>query len=347
MRRWPKNSAYAHFTRALQHGHRFLALRPFVVLAFVACALVAVAAARGIYVPPIPDSEDPAWLDGGTIRFSSNVDYQTGAFGGGIYVMAADGSGARKATDAEADQAPAPPPTGERLEFGSPPSSQEAEAALFLVAQGHRRLLEASVYKRAGAALSPDGRTAVFAEWVGEHNADAITLYSVPTDRSSEPRRLTPTSCTHGIFVGGGPFYGTCLDGTDGPDRLVGTRGGDLVIGGSGDDTIHAGDGMNWIESQWGNDDIRSGPGVDSVWAGVGNDAIRTGAARDTIFAGPGHDIVFAGTGPDVVIANDGERDVIYCGPGDDRARTDRIDVTHSCEHVYVALPKPDPHTVG
>jgi hypothetical protein len=314
-------------------------LRLIAVLAFVACALVAVAAADGIYVPPIPNSEAPAWLDDATIRFKSNFEaYQTNNFQRVTYVMAADGRAIRRATEAEADRAPASPPDGQGLQFGA----GSLGAPLFLVdAQGHRRLIQASAYKPAGAALAPDGRTAVFAEWVGQHNADSVALYAVPTDGSSEPRRLTPTSCT--LSKGVGPLGGICFDGTDGPDRIVGNKYGDLVIAGSGDDTIRAGDGMNWIESQWGNDDIRTGSGVDFVGAGAGDDVIRTRGGRDFIYAGPGRDHVFAGAGPDIVVANDGERDVIDCGPGDDRARVDRLDVTRNCEHITVAPPRADP----
>ena len=65
-------------------------------------------------------------------------------------------------------------------------------------------------------------------------------------------------------------------------------------------------------------------------------DVIRTGAGEDSIFPGPGRDVVGAGRDPDHVIANDGERDVIDCGPGDDRARADRVDVVRNCEHVTV-----------
>lgn len=178
-------------------------------------------------------------------------------------------------------------------------------APLFLVdAQGHRRLLKASAYVSAGAALSPDAHTAVFAEWLGEHNAESVTLYAVPTDGSSEPRRLTPTSCT--LLIYGGPLGGGCLDGTDGPDALVGTKWGDLVIAGSGGDTIRAGDGQNVIQSQWGNDDVRAGSGFDTVWAGAGDDVVRTGGARDLIRPGSGRNRAFAGAGPDIVVSNDG-----------------------------------------
>jgi hypothetical protein len=33
-------------------------------------------------------------------------------------------------------------------------------------------------------------------------------------------------------------------------------------------------------------------------------------------------------------VADDGQRDVIDCGPGDDRVSADRVDVTRHCEHV-------------
>jgi hypothetical protein len=43
----------------------------------------------------------------------------------------------------------------------------------------------------------------------------------------------------------------------------------------------------------------------------------------DYINLGPGRDRVFAGAGPHAVVANDGQRDLIDCGSGDDRARVD------------------------
>jgi hypothetical protein len=53
----------------------------------------------------------------------------------------------------------------------------------------------------------------------------------------------------------------------------------------------------------------------------------------------PGNDIVFAGRGPDYIYANDGQRDVIDCGPGDDRVRADKIDLLRNCEHVHITPP--------
>jgi RTX calcium-binding nonapeptide repeat (4 copies) len=190
---------------------------------------------------------------------------------------------------------------------------------------------------------SPDRRITVVHEVVGWTYADGSTLYAVPSDGSREPVRLTPTSCTIHPQYAGGSLRGRCLDGSDGADLLVGTVGGDVIIGGSGADTIRAGDGQNVIEAQWGEDDIRAGSGPDFVDAGDGNDTIRTGAGSDHIVPGPGDDIVYAGRGPDYVYANGGHRDVIDCGPGDDRVRADKIDVLRNCEHVYTAPPAPPP----
>jgi hypothetical protein len=193
-----------------------------------------------------------------------------------------------------------------------------------------------------GAALSPDAKTVVYAQLVGWTYSDGYTLYAAPVDGSSQPVRLTPTSCTLSPSTRSA-LQGRCLDGTDGLDRIVGTRGGDVIIAGSGADVIRAGDGENVIEAQWGDDDIRSGSGPDLIWGGDGNDTIRSGAGSDSIDPGPGRDTVYAGTGADHVIANDGQRDVIDCGPGDDSARVDRVDVVRNCEHVTVAGKQTEP----
>jgi hypothetical protein len=42
-------------------------------------------------------------------------------------------------------------------------------------------------------------------------------------------------------------------------------------------------------------------------------------------------------------MAADGERDVIDCGPGSDRAVVDAIDVVVNCESVQVAAAAPGP----
>jgi len=202
---------------------------------------------------------------------------------------------------------------------------------------------EAAALPASGTPTSPDGGITVISDFVGFTYADGTTLYAASTDDFREPIRLTPTPCTIHPQYAGGSLRGRCLDGGDGPDVLVGTVGGDVIIGGSGADTIRAGDGQKLIEAQWGDDDIRAGSGPDFVKGGDGNDTIRTGAGSDLVTPGPGNDIVYAGRGADHVLANDGQRDVIDCGPGDDRVRADKIDVLLHCEHVRVASPASTP----
>jgi Ca2+-binding RTX toxin-like protein len=78
------------------------------------------------------------------------------------------------------------------------------------------------------------------------------------------------------------------------------------------------------------------------VYAGGGNDVVRSGGGADTINPGPGRDLVLAGAGSDHIIANDGERDVIDCGPGDDGVRADSRDLVRNCEHVRRVPPDPE-----
>lgn len=275
-----------------------------------------------------PNSEQPVWLSSGQIRFQSNISAPARDLT--PYVMNADGSGIRVASSAEATAPAAPAPTFERLVFDDP---YRATTLAVVNADGQRTVISRDAYAPGGAALSPDGSTVVFAEWVGWVYSDGSTLYSVPVDGSSQPHRLTPDSCTLGSSTRSA-LQGRCFDGTDGADRIVGLKGGDLIIAGSGSDEIRAGDGQNVVQAQWGDDDIRSGSGPDLIAAGPGNDVVRSGAGSDHVDLGPGRDTVFAGRGADYVFANDGERDVIDCGPGRDRAVVDAFDKVVNCEVV-------------
>lgn len=301
------------------------------VAAAVIATLALAARAPAMNYIHYPDSGDPAWLSNGLIRFGSNLDapaeYRA-------YVVAPDGSGLRIATAAEAAATPASPPPGEQLSFDNP----FAIGPMYL----NGRVIQRVVWAGDGAALSPDGKTVVFAEWTGWVYSEGYTLYAAPVDGSAQPVRLTPDSCTLSPSTHSS-LAGRCLDGTDGPDRIVGTKGGDIIIAGSGNDVIRAGDGQNIIQAQWGDDDIRTGSGPDFIWGGDGNDTIRTGAGSDSIDPGPGNDVVYAGSGSDHIVANDGQRDVIDCGPGVDWVRADRFDVTRHCEHVNVTSPQPEP----
>lgn len=101
--------------------------------------------------------------------------------------------------------------------------------------------------------------------------------------------------------------------------RIVGTDKGDYLAGGGHDDIIFG---------RGGNDTLLGGAGDDRIYGGKGNDVITPGAGADQVFGGPGSDTIYAA---------DGERDVIDCGPGRDRAVVDSVDKTIGCEVVETA----------
>jgi hypothetical protein len=101
--------------------------------------------------------------------------------------------------------------------------------------------------------------------------------------------------------------------------RIVGTNRADYLTGGGYDDVI-LGNG--------GNDTIFGGAGDDQLYGGPGNDVITGGAGADKIYGGPGSDTIYA---------DDGERDIIDCGPGRDRAVVDSVDVVKNCEVTTIA----------
>ncbi len=98
--------------------------------------------------------------------------------------------------------------------------------------------------------------------------------------------------------------------------KIVGTKNNDYLAGKGGNDHIY---GLG------GNDTILGGAGDDWLYGGNGNDVIN---------GGPGSDHIFGGAGSDTIYAQDGERDIIDCGAGQDRATVDAFDVVKNCEIV-------------
>lgn len=302
----------------------------------VAAALTLAAGAQAIGYVNWPNSVRPVFIGPVTIRFTTNLATQdwTGE-PWTAWIWPQGGGGIRSRATADQATAPAlPPPAGEHLEFANP--SARSTPLYLVAADGQEQLIDAEAYGPGGAALSPDGKTVVFAQWVGWTYADSSVLYAAAVGGSREPWRVTPTRCA---FISSGPLRGGCFQGTDGNDVVVGKTGGDLVIAGAGNDVIRAGDGQNEIQSQWGNDTITTGSGHDEVWAGAGDDVIRTGAGSDLVVPGTGRDTVATGRGDDYVYANDGQRDVVDCGPGVDGVVADAIDTLRHCEHVWVRPP--------
>jgi hypothetical protein len=100
---------------------------------------------------------------------------------------------------------------------------------------------------------------------------------------------------------------------------IIGTSKGEYLAGGGHDDVIF---GMG------GNDTLLGGAGDDRIYGGPGNDVITGGSGADHLFGGPGSDTIYAA---------DGERDVVNCGPGKDRAVVDAVDIVVNCEVVVIA----------
>lgn len=106
--------------------------------------------------------------------------------------------------------------------------------------------------------------------------------------------------------------------------RITGTRHSDYLVGTPGDDRISGGAG---------NDTIIGEGGYDVIYGGAGNDIIRLG--------GNGSSRVYAGPGSDTIYAQNGFKDVIDCGPGNDRAVVDSYDIVKNCEVVVTPTPTP------
>ncbi len=99
--------------------------------------------------------------------------------------------------------------------------------------------------------------------------------------------------------------------------RIVGTSKSDYLAGSGYDDVIY---GLG------GNDTLLGGQGDDRLYGGPGN---------DVLIGGPGADKLYGGAGSDTILAVDGERDIVDCGPGRDKAVVDTVDIVHkNCEVV-------------
>lgn len=132
------------------------------------------------------------------------------------------------------------------------------------------------------------------------------------------------------------------LHGGAGNDRLNGNRGADLISGGVGDDVSHGNRGP---------DRIAANRGADESFGGRGNDTLFALARADV--TGPGDvvgDTLHGEGGDDRLHTRDGEADKVDCGPGNDVAQLDVVDVivdataenpNGSCERVVRAAPKP------
>jgi hypothetical protein len=125
------------------------------------------------------------------------------------------------------------------------------------------------------------------------------------------------------------------LIGFGGDDELSGGDGEDHLHGGTGDDSLSGGDHADLLHGRSGADAALGGDGGDDILAGKGDDLSKGGDGDDQLFDGNGEDELRGGRGDDRFAAQDGDRDRIVCGPGEDIALIDRFDKATGCEHVY------------
>jgi CSLREA domain-containing protein len=148
-------------------------------------------------------------------------------------------------------------------------------------------------------------------------NEAPAASYALDLDRSND----SGISVTIPVVPPSGPLPkpGACANqklGTAASETLSGTAFGDLLRGGKGDDKLFG------------------RLGDDCLYGGRGNDVLSGGPGNDSLDGGPGRDRLRAGPGNDVVRAADHTRDLVDCGPGNDRATVDVIDRVHGCEHL-------------
>ena len=118
----------------------------------------------------------------------------------------------------------------------------------------------------------------------------------------------------------------------------------DKILGRAGNDVLTPGDRSDLVRDNRGDDAIEGGEGRDRIHGGLGDDRLSGGEHADRIFGGPGADGINGGTGPDriraglgddTIVANDGTRDLIDCGPGEDTVTADSRDrISRNCENV-------------
>lgn len=124
------------------------------------------------------------------------------------------------------------------------------------------------------------------------------------------------------------------LIGNRGEDRLRGGAGDDVLRGFADDDSLFGGAGDDRMSGNAADDTVRGGAGDDRIYGRGGRDSLSGNAGDDMLVGGNGRDRIYGRAGDDRILARDGERDLVVCGIGRDRAVADMIDVVRGCEHV-------------
>jgi hypothetical protein len=205
-------------------------------------------------------------------------------------------------------------------------------------------------------AINQSQGSVTYTPRAGFRGTDSFTFRASDGAANSEP-------ATARITVGGGadeacanPIVGTrdddVLNGTSAGDLILGRRGNDRIFGrggedclegeggrdrlsgGAREDEVDGGAGDDVAEGNGGDDRIDGGRGGDRLSGDGGDDRLDGDRGDDRIDATGGRDRVFGGNGGDRIDAEDGKRDRIDCGRGDDVVIADRRDRLERCERV-------------
>ncbi len=102
--------------------------------------------------------------------------------------------------------------------------------------------------------------------------------------------------------------------------------------------------GRSLVRGSLSKDIIRANDKGNRIYGFKGNDQLYGNGGSDIIVGGPGRDLIVGGAGNDLIDARDGQRDVVFCGPGQDNVARDKVDlVKKDCERSSLkpsALPK-------
>jgi hemolysin type calcium-binding protein len=118
--------------------------------------------------------------------------------------------------------------------------------------------------------------------------------------------------------------------------RLHGGTGNDTILGSPGDEyRLQDGSGDDLVRAGGGDDIVEFGPGRDTVYGGDGDDGLVYGTPLEVSGGHPdAPDRLFAGPGADVIQDDNGRKDVIRCGPGQDLLDGKGRDRSSDCEKV-------------
>lgn len=301
----------------------------------------------------------PSWSpDGSRIAFSGfkNIVVNGTFLGSEIYVMNADGTGARQITQPvpglqSTNNSPSWSPRDDRIVF----MSRGGIATVNADGTGFRLLKESEwLYD---PFWSPDGSKIVFTgpkdsysrdsppldfglfvmnpDGTGvqgflddgdpahrEGDADIGPLLAADNDDPPQPPDYKDLFC-------GRPAsdYDSIVEGTGGDEVLVGTDGDDLIRGRGGNDTIYGRGGNDCLKGDDGNDAIWGGEGDDvlmgndgddTMLGDGGNDVLNGHAGSDRMWGSDGNDTML-GEAEDDLLIGDGGNDTQWGGDGDDR----------------------------